>query len=119
MIRGRSRVNSCCGPLLLTRALRPRGVARASAARHRPSISFSPIIMAHTKNASPSPFLLQGGCPGRGSDPCYARTPTLMHALPDSTGNYERALVLAKQGYLPVAMLPGLKVPAEKGWQTW
>ncbi len=42
-----------------------------------------------------------------------------MHTLPDSTGNYERALELARSGYLPVAILPGTKIPAEKGWQQW
>ena len=36
-----------------------------------------------------------------------------------TTGNYERALDLAKKGYIPVAMLPGTKVPAERGWQEW
>jgi len=37
----------------------------------------------------------------------------------DITGNYEEALDLAKNGYIPVAMLPGTKVPAEKEWQQW
>ena len=36
-----------------------------------------------------------------------------------TTGNYEGALELAKNGYIPVAMLPGTKVPAERGWQEW
>ena len=36
-----------------------------------------------------------------------------------TTGNYEGALELAKNGYIPVAMLPGTKVPAEKEWQGW
>src|SRR5438128_2352757 len=37
---------------------------------------------------------------------------------PDTT-NYEIALDLARKGYIPVAMLPGKKVPAEKSWQEW
>ncbi len=36
-----------------------------------------------------------------------------------TTGNYEGALELAKNGYIPVAMRPGSKVPAESGWQEW
>jgi hypothetical protein len=35
------------------------------------------------------------------------------------TDNFDAALQLAKNGYVPVAMLPGLKVPAERGWQGW
>ena len=42
----------------------------------------------------------------------------MMNEAPD-TGNYELALALAKYGYIPVAILPGLKVPAEKRWQEW
>src|SRR5438128_41978 len=33
--------------------------------------------------------------------------------------NFETALELAEKGYIPVAMLPGLKVPAEDRWNEW
>jgi hypothetical protein len=33
--------------------------------------------------------------------------------------NYELALSLADKGYIPVAMVSGTKVPAERGWQEW
>jgi hypothetical protein len=42
-----------------------------------------------------------------------------MDTHPDTTGNYEAALALAANGYFPVAILPGTKVPAERGWQEW
>jgi hypothetical protein len=42
-----------------------------------------------------------------------------MNTVMDTTGNYEEALMLAKNGYLPVAMQAGTKIPAEKEWQQW
>jgi hypothetical protein len=42
----------------------------------------------------------------------------MTHVL-DTTGNYEAALGLAQKGYIPVAMIPGTKLPAEREWQGW
>lgn len=36
-----------------------------------------------------------------------------------TTDNFETALEAAEKGYIPVAILPGLKVPAEAGWDGW
>lgn len=54
--------------------------------------------------------------PGRGTVFSLA---IMMNESSNPTGHYEAALTLAKNGYIPVAMLPGRKVPAEKGWQEW
>lgn len=42
----------------------------------------------------------------------------MAHVL-DTTDNYETALELAENGYIPVAMIPGTKLPAEREWQEW
>lgn len=54
MIRGRAPVNSCCGPLLLTAALRPRGEAGASAERR---CILSRFPMKHTRSTRREPLL--------------------------------------------------------------
>lgn len=42
-----------------------------------------------------------------------------MKQTPETSGNLREALALAEKGYVPVAMLPRLKVPAEREWQGW
>src|SRR4051794_31183820 len=42
-----------------------------------------------------------------------------MNTLRDNDANLQSALELREKGYIPVAVLPGLKVPAEAGWDGW